>query len=51
MAVRSNLVVDEDQRIREHEAVKGDVRRQVHSEIADRVSTTGEDRAREAAAE
>lgn len=50
MAVRQNLVVDEAQRIREHEAVKGDVRRKVHADIAGQVSTTSEDRADEAVA-
>lgn len=50
MAGRQNLAIDEDQRIQQHEAVKGEVRRQVHSEIAEQVTTTADDRAREAAA-
>ena len=50
MAERQNLAIDEAERIREHESVKGEVRRKVHSEIAEQVSGTKEDRAREAAA-
>ena len=50
MAGRQNIAIDEEQRIREHESVKDEVRRKVHSEIAGQVNTTHEDRAREAAA-
>jgi hypothetical protein len=50
MAERQNLAIDEDRRIQQHESVKGEVRRQVHTEIAGQVNTTHEDRAREAAA-
>jgi uncharacterized protein YggT (Ycf19 family) len=50
MAGQQNLVRDEEQRIREHEAVKDDVRRQVHAEIARDARTTPVDRAAEAAA-
>ena len=50
MADRQNLAIDEEQRIREHESVKDEVRRKVHSEIAGQVNTTRDDRAREAAA-
>ena len=50
MAERQNLTVDEAERISQHEQVKRDVRQQVHSDIAARVRTTEEDRAREASA-
>ncbi|HXT71253.1 MAG TPA: hypothetical protein VN700_15955 [Vicinamibacterales bacterium] len=50
MADRQNLDIDERERIREHESVKADVRRQVHSEIAQEVRATDADRAREKAA-
>jgi uncharacterized protein YggT (Ycf19 family) len=50
MATRQNLGIDEDERIRQHESVKDDVRRQVHAEIAQQVKTTDADRARERAA-
>ena len=50
MATRQNVAIDESERIRQHESVKEDVRRKVHSEIAEQARTTNEDRAREAAA-
>jgi uncharacterized protein YggT (Ycf19 family) len=50
MAVRQPLTIDEDERIRQHESVKDDVRRKVHSEIAGQAVATSDDRAREAVA-
>ncbi|HEX5070275.1 MAG TPA: hypothetical protein VFV78_08660 [Vicinamibacterales bacterium] len=48
MAAQQNLVRDEEQRIREHESVKDDVRRQVHADIARDAHGTPADRAAEA---
>jgi uncharacterized protein YggT (Ycf19 family) len=50
MADRQNLDVDERERMRQHEEVKGDVRKQVHSDIAREVQISDADRARERAA-
>lgn len=50
MAERQLVDIDETERIRQHEAVKDDVRRKVHSEIAGQAATTSADRAREAVA-
>src|SRR5215203_3938911 len=50
MAERQIVDIDEQERIRQHEAIKDDVRRNVHSDIAGQARTSGEDRAREAAA-
>jgi hypothetical protein len=50
MAGQQNLTIDEERRIREHEAVKDDVRQQVHEEIGRDVRNTPTDHAQEAAA-
>jgi uncharacterized protein YggT (Ycf19 family) len=50
MATQQNLTPDEAQRITEHEAVKDDVRRQVHAEIARDARIAPGDRAAEATA-
>jgi hypothetical protein len=50
MSERDHLAVDEEERIRQHEAVKDDVRQQVHSEIAGQARSAPADPAREAAA-
>jgi hypothetical protein len=50
MPDRDHLAVDEAERIRRHEAVKDDVRQQVHSEIAGQARATTVDPAREASA-
>ena len=50
MAERQLVDIDEQERIRQHESIKDDVRQKVHSEIAGQARTTSEDRAREAAA-
>ena len=50
MAERQIVAIDEAERIRQHETVKDDVRRKVHSEISGQAATTSADRAQEAAA-
>ena len=50
MADRQLVDVDETERIRQHEEIKGDVRRTVHSEIAGEAINAPVDRTREAAA-
>src|SRR5262245_59049015 len=50
MAERPIVDIDEQERLRQHESVKDDVRRRVHSEISGQAATTSTDRAREAAA-
>ena len=50
MADRQLVDVDETERIRQHEEIKGDVRRSVHSEIAGQAAAAPVDRTREAAA-
>ena len=50
MADRQLVDADEAERIRQHETIKDDVRRNVHSEIAGQAAAAPVDRAREAAA-
>ena len=50
MADRQLVDVDETERIRQHEEIKDDVRRKVHSEIAGQAAAAPVDRGREAAA-
>lgn len=50
MAKQQNLSIDEERRIREHEAVKDDVRQQVHQDIERDVRATPDDRVEEVAA-
>lgn len=50
MSDRQNLEIDEAERIRQHESVKADVRRQVHEDIAREADAAPVDRAGEAAA-
>ena len=50
MAARENVDIDERERIRQHEDVKDDVRKQVHSGIANEARAVDADRARERAA-
>ena len=50
MPDRTNLDIDERERMRQHESVKDDVRAQVHDDIARDVRMSDADRARERAA-